>query len=113
MANHKGGVGKTTATFHLAAALAHKAQRVLAVDLDRQASLTKLYGFDHEGLAATVYDLLLGTEKVRDPRSVVLKTRCPGIHLLPANADLANAEPELQRIDNRERALQELSLIHI
>jgi cellulose biosynthesis protein BcsQ len=59
VANHKGGVGKTTTTFNLAGLYAGEGKRVLACDLDPQASLTKLFGFRPESLDVTIADLLL------------------------------------------------------
>ena len=62
VANHKGGVGKTTTTFNLAGFYASQGQRVLVCDLDPQASLTKLFGFRPETL-----DLTIGERNVAGP----------------------------------------------
>ncbi|MGH6804495.1 MAG: ParA family protein, partial [Methyloceanibacter sp.] len=62
VANHKGGVGKTTTTFNLAGYYASQGRRVLACDLDPQASLTKLFGFNPITARPSVTELLLGAD---------------------------------------------------
>jgi chromosome partitioning protein len=102
VANHKGGVGKTTTTFNLAGLYAGEGKRVLACDLDPQASLTKLFGFKPESLNLTIADLLLRTDV---GAAVIQRTSIPGISLIPSNAALASAEKQLIPRMNRERVL--------
>ena len=88
MCNQKGGVGKTTSTINLAAALARYGRRVLAIDFDPQGALSAGLGVPaHE--VPTIYDLMLG--KVRDPREAVQHTQTPGLVVIPANIDLSAA----------------------
>jgi chromosome partitioning protein len=102
IANHKGGTGKTTSSFNLAGYYAAQGQRVLACDLDPQASLTKLFRLRPETLRLTISDLLLRPEVGAD---VIHPTSVPGVFLIPANADLAHTEKQLIAKMNRERTL--------
>ncbi|KAB1653291.1 ParA family protein [Pseudoclavibacter chungangensis] len=102
MCNQKGGVGKTTTTINLGATLAEYGRRVLAVDFDPQGALSAGLGVStHDG--ATVYDLLIGTEK--DPRRVIQETDYPGLDIIPANIDLSAAEVHLVTEVAREQIL--------
>ncbi|MCX7844941.1 MAG: ParA family protein [Candidatus Bipolaricaulota bacterium] len=92
VANHKGGVGKTTTCASLGAALAEGGKRVLLVDLDPQAGLTAALGFRGQTFPNTTYTLLLNEV---DPKDAVLPTPFAGLHLIPADLDLAGAEAEL------------------
>jgi len=105
LVNQKGGVGKTTTTINLGAALAEKGRRVLLVDLDPQGALTSGLGLQADDLTRTIYNLLLETGE--DATSVILAV-CPHIDLLPANIDLAAAELELVTAFSREFLLKEI-----
>jgi chromosome partitioning protein len=101
--NQKGGTAKTTSTLNTAAALAERGRRVLAIDLDPQASLTMATGADIARLDLSVYDLLLDEEVTTE--QVIVDTTLPGVHLVPAHPDLAAAELELLNVLERERQL--------
>lgn len=101
--NQKGGTAKTTSTLNVAAALAERGRRVLAVDLDPQASLTMAIGVDVAGLELSVYDLLL--DEGLAVGDVVQATTIPGVDLVPSHPDLAAAELELLNVLERERQL--------
>ena len=100
----RAGVGKTTTTINLGAALAEKGYRVLWVDLDPQAALTNGVGLQPDDLSRTVYNVLVDAE----PRAadVIIPVRV-GIDLLPANIDLAAAEIEMVSALSRESLLKD------
>lgn len=103
IANQKGGVGKTTTTVNLSAGLAKVGQRVLMVDLDPQGNATMGSGVDKRQLAASVYDVLLGTTPVAQAR--VRSDKC-GYDVLGANRELAGAEVELVELEQRDKRLK-------
>ena len=102
--NQKGGVGKTTTTINLAAALAMAEQRVLVVDMDPQGNLTSGLGLKGQS-GATVYDALTSDEAGELP---ILETKVKNLSLIPADRQLTGAEVELVSLNNRERRLQSM-----
>ncbi|HEX2165131.1 MAG TPA: ParA family protein [Thermoanaerobaculia bacterium] len=99
----KGGVGKTTTTVCLAAALADRGHRVLLADLDSQASASVSFGVGRAALAPSLADVLLWDAPVRE---ALRRTRVPNLDLLTASADLAGADLELGSYRQRESRLR-------
>ncbi|HEY2298172.1 MAG TPA: ParA family protein [Jatrophihabitans sp.] len=104
VANQKGGVGKTTSTVNLAAALALHGLRVCVVDLDPQGNASTALGVDHPVGTPSVYDVLLGGRPLAE---VAQKTEfAPNLTCIPATLDLAGADIELTSQVAREYRLQ-------
>jgi chromosome partitioning protein len=101
--NQKGGVGKTTTTINLGAALAQFGRRVLLVDFDPQGALSVGLGIQPHELDFTVYNLLM--ERGTSASEVVVKTSVAGMELLPSNIDLSGAEVQLVHEVGREFVL--------
>jgi len=103
LCNQKGGVGKTTSTINLGAALTEFGRRVLLVDFDPQGALSVGLGVQPHQLERTTYNLLM--ERSVGIDEVLLKTGVPGMDLLPSNIDLSAAEVQLVNEVAREQTL--------
>lgn len=101
--NQKGGVGKTTTTVNLAAALALAGKRVCVLDLDPQAHATTHLGLEPDGTSASMYDVLVANKPLAEVRRPV----CDNLHIVPSDINLAAAEVELAGIVGREVILRE------
>ncbi len=103
IANQKGGVGKTTTSINLSAALAAKDKNVLVFDTDPQGNTTSGFGVDKNNLDNTIYELFLGECSIQE---CIIKNVMDKVSLIPSNVNLAATEIELIGVDKKEFILR-------
>lgn len=103
--NQKGGVGKTTTSVNLCAALALNKKSVLSIDFDPQGNTTSGLGIDKNELELSVYDCLMANVNVND---IIMHTEIENLDILPSNIQLSGAEIKLADTESRENTLKKV-----
>lgn len=105
VANQKGGVGKTSSTVNIAAAIAVGGLRVLVIDMDPQGNASTAFNIPHASGDVSVYDVIEGRKTISEVKQTCKDV--PGVDVVPASIDLSGAELELADMDNRNNLLKD------